>query len=336
MILLLIFVLISGVSPGVGIELMLHIVTFFTVALMCHYELARDRPSTALPHRVLPADVRRRHARRYVQLAHRAADLRPRLRIQADPDRRVPDGAEPYSTRDQKTDSEAAFTPKKTDRTRTRHLDPGHSRCRFLLRLQASDRFRVVRQTRQQHARSPESLEGNNSRGDDLRDARHALLLLRGPAASLCSLRRGDSGTDHDPRDDRRVDPHRTEFLRHPQGRATRPLQPARSRHDAARNADQRQVRTALGRRHPDPDSQLAVGHRHHRGREPGIRPAPGTVDLLPPHRTGRRDVPRTPHAQERGRCDGRRGDGRSRHRAACRATRCPVNGSRSTRSTRP
>ena len=46
MILLLIFVLISGVSPGVGIELMLHILTFFAVALMCHYELARDRPST--------------------------------------------------------------------------------------------------------------------------------------------------------------------------------------------------------------------------------------------------------------------------------------------------
>jgi hypothetical protein len=45
MILLLIFVLISGVSPGMGIELMLHIVTFFAVALMCHYELARDRPS---------------------------------------------------------------------------------------------------------------------------------------------------------------------------------------------------------------------------------------------------------------------------------------------------
>src|SRR5262245_51972792 len=45
MILLLIFVLISGVSPGMGIELMLHILTFFAVALMCHYELARDRPS---------------------------------------------------------------------------------------------------------------------------------------------------------------------------------------------------------------------------------------------------------------------------------------------------
>ena len=45
MILLLVFVLISGVSPGMGIELMLHILTFFAVALMCHYELARDRPS---------------------------------------------------------------------------------------------------------------------------------------------------------------------------------------------------------------------------------------------------------------------------------------------------
>jgi len=45
MILLLIFVLISGVDPGVGVVLFLHIATFFAVALMCHYELARDRPS---------------------------------------------------------------------------------------------------------------------------------------------------------------------------------------------------------------------------------------------------------------------------------------------------
>lgn len=45
MVLLLIFVLISSVDPGMGIRLMLHVVTFFAVALMCHYELARDRPS---------------------------------------------------------------------------------------------------------------------------------------------------------------------------------------------------------------------------------------------------------------------------------------------------
>jgi hypothetical protein len=45
MILLLVFVLISGVNPGVGIVLMLHILTFYAVAMMCHYELARDRPS---------------------------------------------------------------------------------------------------------------------------------------------------------------------------------------------------------------------------------------------------------------------------------------------------
>jgi len=45
LILLLVFVLISGVNPGVGITLLLHMLTFFAAALMCHYELARDRPS---------------------------------------------------------------------------------------------------------------------------------------------------------------------------------------------------------------------------------------------------------------------------------------------------
>jgi hypothetical protein len=45
MILLLIFVLITPLDLSMGIQLMLHILTFFAVALMCHYELARDRPS---------------------------------------------------------------------------------------------------------------------------------------------------------------------------------------------------------------------------------------------------------------------------------------------------
>ena len=45
MILLLVFLLISGVDPGIGIKLLLHLLTFFAAALMCHYELARDRPS---------------------------------------------------------------------------------------------------------------------------------------------------------------------------------------------------------------------------------------------------------------------------------------------------
>ncbi|MBP3956558.1 spermidine synthase [Gemmata sp. G18] len=45
MILLLVFLLISGVNPGVGLSLLLHLLTFFAAALMCHYELARDRPS---------------------------------------------------------------------------------------------------------------------------------------------------------------------------------------------------------------------------------------------------------------------------------------------------
>ena len=45
MILLLIFLLISSVNPGVGLTLLLHLLTFFAAALMCHYELARDRPS---------------------------------------------------------------------------------------------------------------------------------------------------------------------------------------------------------------------------------------------------------------------------------------------------
>jgi hypothetical protein len=45
MILLLIFVLITPLDLSMGIQLLLHIVTFFAVALMCHYELARDRPS---------------------------------------------------------------------------------------------------------------------------------------------------------------------------------------------------------------------------------------------------------------------------------------------------
>lgn len=45
MILLLVFVLLSGVDPGVGWRLLLHMLTFFAAALMCHYELARDRPS---------------------------------------------------------------------------------------------------------------------------------------------------------------------------------------------------------------------------------------------------------------------------------------------------
>jgi hypothetical protein len=45
MILLLVFLMISRVSPGTGIELLLYLATFYAVALMCHYELARDRPS---------------------------------------------------------------------------------------------------------------------------------------------------------------------------------------------------------------------------------------------------------------------------------------------------
>ncbi len=47
MILLLVFLMISPVSGrlGVGLSLLLHLVTFFTAALMCHYELARDRPA---------------------------------------------------------------------------------------------------------------------------------------------------------------------------------------------------------------------------------------------------------------------------------------------------
>ena len=45
MILLLVFLMISGVNPGVGVSLLLHLLTFFAAALMCHYELARDRPS---------------------------------------------------------------------------------------------------------------------------------------------------------------------------------------------------------------------------------------------------------------------------------------------------
>ena len=44
MILLLVFVLISGVDPGYGVKIILHLLTFFAAALMCHYELARDRP----------------------------------------------------------------------------------------------------------------------------------------------------------------------------------------------------------------------------------------------------------------------------------------------------
>ena len=46
MILLLVFLLISGVAPGTGIELLLHLLTFFAAALMCHYELACDRPAS--------------------------------------------------------------------------------------------------------------------------------------------------------------------------------------------------------------------------------------------------------------------------------------------------
>jgi hypothetical protein len=45
MILLLVFLLISGVDPGIGLKLLLHNLTFFAAALMCHYELARDRPA---------------------------------------------------------------------------------------------------------------------------------------------------------------------------------------------------------------------------------------------------------------------------------------------------
>lgn len=45
MVLLLVFVMISDVNPGYFIKMVLHILTFFAVALMCHYELARDRPS---------------------------------------------------------------------------------------------------------------------------------------------------------------------------------------------------------------------------------------------------------------------------------------------------
>ena len=46
MILLLVFVILTGVTSGwIGLTLFLHLLTFFAAALMCHYELARDRPS---------------------------------------------------------------------------------------------------------------------------------------------------------------------------------------------------------------------------------------------------------------------------------------------------
>jgi hypothetical protein len=45
MILLLVFLMVSEVTVTTGINLLLHILTFFAAALMCHYELARDRPS---------------------------------------------------------------------------------------------------------------------------------------------------------------------------------------------------------------------------------------------------------------------------------------------------
>jgi hypothetical protein len=45
MVLLLVFVLLSNVPVGIGLLLFLHLITFFAAALMCHYELARDRPS---------------------------------------------------------------------------------------------------------------------------------------------------------------------------------------------------------------------------------------------------------------------------------------------------
>lgn len=45
MILLLVFLITSGVNPGTGVTLLLHLLTFFAAALMCHYELARDRPT---------------------------------------------------------------------------------------------------------------------------------------------------------------------------------------------------------------------------------------------------------------------------------------------------
>ncbi|MDB5307720.1 MAG: hypothetical protein JWO38_1922 [Gemmataceae bacterium] len=46
MILLLVFLMVASsyVNPGTGITLFLHIATFFAAALMCHYELAADRP----------------------------------------------------------------------------------------------------------------------------------------------------------------------------------------------------------------------------------------------------------------------------------------------------
>ncbi|MBY0514917.1 MAG: fused MFS/spermidine synthase [Gemmataceae bacterium] len=48
MILLLVFVIVSGAtSSQVGLTLLLHLLTFFAAALMCHYELARDRPGPA-------------------------------------------------------------------------------------------------------------------------------------------------------------------------------------------------------------------------------------------------------------------------------------------------
>jgi hypothetical protein len=45
MILLLVFLMLSDVKPGTGLELLLYNLTFFAAAMMCHYELARDRPS---------------------------------------------------------------------------------------------------------------------------------------------------------------------------------------------------------------------------------------------------------------------------------------------------
>ncbi|MBN9122889.1 MAG: fused MFS/spermidine synthase, partial [Planctomycetes bacterium] len=45
MILLLVFLMLSEVKPGTGLELLLYNLTFFAAAMMCHYELARDRPS---------------------------------------------------------------------------------------------------------------------------------------------------------------------------------------------------------------------------------------------------------------------------------------------------
>ena len=69
----LVATIVYTINDYLPLVMLLHVVTFFVTALVCHGELARRRPTRRSPDVVLHVDVRRRGHRRHLRRAHGAA-----------------------------------------------------------------------------------------------------------------------------------------------------------------------------------------------------------------------------------------------------------------------